>query len=327
MNKIFLALGVSAFAVSLLLESVVDPSFAFQTFPPTSNYSDNFIAQAARTYKVKLGDTLLGIAYNNGLTLQQLLSFNPSLRNNPDLIGVGQVINLSQPTSGTKPSKTAQKPPTRQSVQTFNLPTIRRTGSSRMGARRGDPKQECRSNPNDNLRVLLPVTNFGYTLQDHPTFFWYMPELKTQAERLELKVRPVEADSYQTYQFISNNQNAGVMSVTLPPEMGAFEEGKEYQWEIRVYCSRQMFIAATGNIQRLSTNNPQLASQLEKASVEDYPAILAQAGVWYDAMATLAALRAENPTDTSLRADWSNLLKMIGFENIANAPILAREEK
>lgn len=229
------------------------------------------------------------------------------------------MIYLSKPAS----PPVAQKPPARrQSVQTFNLPNQRRIASNRVGARRGDPKQDCRVNPDDSLKVLLPETNFGYTLQDYPTFFWYMPQLKTQPERLELKVRPVGADSFKTYQLTSTNQNAGVMSVTLPPEMGAFEEGTEYQWEVRVYCTPQMFMSATGNIQRLSANNPQLESKLENASVEDYPAILAQEGVWYDALLTLAALRKENPNDSSLSADWTNLLKIIGFENIASAPLV-----
>lgn len=320
MSKKILCLAVSAFSASLLLEGIVYPSLAAQkTIPQSSNYPENYLAQA-RTYKVKLGDTLSGIAYKNALSLPQLLSFNSSLRNNPNLIRVGQVVYLSKPASRPKPSTTAKKP--RQSVQTFNLPNQRRTASSRVGARRGDPKQECRNNEKDSLRVLLPDSNFGYTLQDYPTFFWYMPQLKTKSERLELKIRPVDGE-FKTYQFTSNNQNAGVMSITLPAQMSALEEGKEYQWEIRLYCTSQMFISATGNIQRLSTNNPQLASKLESASVEDYPAILAQAGVWYDALVTLVALRKENPSDTSLFADWTNLLKMIGFENIAGAPLLA----
>lgn len=323
MNKSIFCFGISAFCASLLLQGNIDQAFAYKpTIPQASNSLQTSIAQAG-TYTVKLGDTLSGIAYKNRVNLQQLLSINPSLRNNPNLIRVGQVIYLSKPASS---STTAKKPPNttrRQSVQTFNLPNQRRTASSRVGARRGDPKLECRSNPNDNLRVLLPDTNFGYTLQDYPTFFWYMPQLKNTPDRLELKVRPVGADSFQTYKLTSKNQNAGVMSVTLPTALGALEEGKEYEWEIRVYCTPTMFITATGNIQRLSTNNPQLASKLEKASVDDYPAILAQAGVWYDALATLAALRAENPSDASLSADWTNILKMIGFENIAGAPLLA----
>jgi hypothetical protein len=170
---------------------------------------------------------------------------------------------------------------------------------------------------------LLPDTNFGYTLKDYPTLFWYMPELKSPAERLELKIRPVGADSFATYKFASTNQQAGIMGLTLPEQLGPLAENEEYQWEVRIYCTDDTFISATGNIQRLSSEQPELSEKLEAVEVQDYPAILAEAGVWYDSLSILSALRADAPTDTSLSDDWSMILKMIGFENISSVPLLA----
>jgi N-acetylmuramoyl-L-alanine amidase len=45
------------------------------------------------TYTVKAGDTLYKIARSNGLTLQELLEINPSIRN-PNFIQVGDIINI-----------------------------------------------------------------------------------------------------------------------------------------------------------------------------------------------------------------------------------------
>ncbi|MGK7893284.1 MAG: DUF928 domain-containing protein [Xenococcus sp. (in: cyanobacteria)] len=58
------------------------------------------IAQA-KTYRVKLGDTLGGIAQRVGVSLNQILDFNPQLRSRPSLIYVGEMINLG---SSTTPS-------------------------------------------------------------------------------------------------------------------------------------------------------------------------------------------------------------------------------
>jgi len=55
------------------------------------------------TYVVKAGDTLSKIASRNGITLAQLLQFNPSIKN-PNKISVGDKINLPDTsTDNTKP--------------------------------------------------------------------------------------------------------------------------------------------------------------------------------------------------------------------------------
>lgn len=59
----------------------------------------------AKTYTVVSGDTLNKIAAANGLTLSELLDFNPDI-DNPDLIHPGDVINLGSGTSGTSDDKT-----------------------------------------------------------------------------------------------------------------------------------------------------------------------------------------------------------------------------
>jgi N-acetylmuramoyl-L-alanine amidase len=52
------------------------------------------------TYTVKAGDTLYKIAQNNGLTVQQLLDENPSIKN-PNFVQVGDIINIPTGTGST----------------------------------------------------------------------------------------------------------------------------------------------------------------------------------------------------------------------------------
>jgi murein DD-endopeptidase MepM/ murein hydrolase activator NlpD len=63
------------------------------------------------TYVVKPGDTLSKIAARNGITLAQLLQFNPSIKN-PNKISVGDKINLPDTsTENTKPLPSIVAPP------------------------------------------------------------------------------------------------------------------------------------------------------------------------------------------------------------------------
>ena len=47
-----------------------------------------------KSYTVKYGDTLWGLAVNNGMTLQELLSLNPQIKN-PNVYYPGDVVYLS----------------------------------------------------------------------------------------------------------------------------------------------------------------------------------------------------------------------------------------
>ncbi len=321
-NKLIISLSAGIVTTGLILGTSVQSAFAHQQTLVSRDHSNQLYMAQARTYQVKLGDTISGIASKNGLTVSQILGFNPSLKNNPNLIRVGQIIYLSQvskPTPTPKPSPNTQASRRRVSTETFKITAERRQSSNRTGTRRGSERDECRVNSEDELRILLPESNFGYTLRDYPTFFWYMPQLKVPAAGLELRIRPMGGDrnSEQVYQVANSDLKAGIMSFTLPTENPPLAEDQEYKWEVRLKCTEQTFIYATGNIKRMKTDNPELSQKLAAAPVEDYPAILAEAGVWYDALAMLTALQKENPKDATLAEDWVSILKMIGFDNIA----------
>jgi N-acetylmuramoyl-L-alanine amidase len=65
------------------------------------------IASQASAYTVKAGDTMSGIAKNNGMTLAQLIAKNPQV-SNPNVISIGQNINTdSTATQTTTTAKSA----------------------------------------------------------------------------------------------------------------------------------------------------------------------------------------------------------------------------
>ena len=82
---------------SFLVNRYNDSSFVFNFNNIYEFYNSHQITQV-RTYRyrVKLGDTLGGIANRFDLSVNQLLIYNPQLRSRPNLIYVGEVINLTE---------------------------------------------------------------------------------------------------------------------------------------------------------------------------------------------------------------------------------------
>ncbi len=69
---------------------------------PASQRSSAASAANVKTYTVQKGDTLYGIALNNGLAYKDLAEWNSI--GNPNAIDVGQQLNLSAPPASAQPS-------------------------------------------------------------------------------------------------------------------------------------------------------------------------------------------------------------------------------
>ena len=61
-------------------------------------------------YTVKSGDTLVKIAQAHGITLAQLLDANPQYKAHPDLVHVGDVLNIPSGQTAPIDSPTAPAP-------------------------------------------------------------------------------------------------------------------------------------------------------------------------------------------------------------------------
>ena len=188
------------------------------------------------------------------------------------------------------------------------------------------------------MRTLLPENNFGWTLYDYPQFFWYSPEFEAKSlDKIEIyfmlgEVKRTEDNGkiieelgeeplYEAELTQLQKDRAEIVSFTLPPDAEPLEEGKEYEWEVVVDCPSGSNITARGRIKRLSTENENLSNQLENATIEEYPAILAEAGVWYDSLQIMTGLMRDNPEDDILQQDWQNVLELIEFQASKDIPI------
>lgn len=174
---------------------------------------------------------------------------------------------------------------------------------------------------NASVTPVLPKTNIGLTLSEHPTVFVYIPE--TNAKRAFFSIQDESSDSiYQT--SVNLPSQSGVMQIQLPKSETGLKQGKNYKWSLAMICTADLepdSPVVSGWIRRVDGNNnfkgkENLALTLESASK------LAEAGFWYDTLSILAQLRQSQPNNPVLTTSWQDLLTSVELSAIANEPIV-----
>lgn len=123
---------------------------------------------------------------------------------------------------------------------------------------RAEPEPEAALS--QDLVALMPDTNFGQTVQAHPTLFWYLPETTARYARFSL----YEANSnLQPSELLYRSRfrlqgEAGIISLALPSEMGipALQVDRPYVWQLQLYCDSNQ-----------NTRDPQLLDIIQNPGV------------------------------------------------------------
>lgn len=180
------------------------------------------------------------------------------------------------------------------------------------------------------LTALVPTTKlpnqtlvWGRTMAAQPTLWVYVPYALTPERPAELRLKAADQTAYRSLGQITHAP-AGIIGVQLPPEE-ALQPNELYYWSFVVRCDRNdasanQFVKAA--VQHIAPA-PALTAQLQHANSADKAAILARAGLWYDALTQVARLRSEQPHDAAVKADWQVLLADGGLPNLAAIPIVS----
>ncbi|MGA7934776.1 MAG: DUF928 domain-containing protein [Kovacikia sp.] len=161
------------------------------------------------------------------------------------------------------------------------------------------------------LTLLVPGSHVGQTVSGRPTFFWYSPDTTpVKFALVESGVpRPILEKTVQV-------TKPGIMQLKLPKDAQELTVGKEYRWSISIACnpnrpSNDTFTQSF--IERVALN-AELSNQLEAAkSDRERARVFAKAGMWYDALATLAQASTVQP---SVHTDFLLLLDQVGLTEI-----------
>ena len=193
------------------------------------------------------------------------------------------------------------------------------------GTRSGNCEQDEKTSA-PLLTALMPdltpgTAEFGVTVSESPQFFVYIPETSARMAEFVLK-NENEEDIYRSGNIPISGQSA-IVSVSLPKNQIKLESGKNYHWYFSVICNpdnRRKDIFVEGWTQHTEMSS-EVASQIQKAAPLERAKLYAEAGIWHEAVASLAELRRENPDNPALAQEWKTLLESAGLKQLAELPV------
>lgn len=200
-------------------------------------------------------------------------------------------------------------------------PTSAAGGASRVGTYYLNPSMVSADGP-AAIKALLPQSYFGTTISERPTILVYVPASSAQEAVFSLKD---EAGNTQYQMTLPVSGQAGIMAVTLPADAPALEVSKNYQWFLALNVDGQLSPSTPyvdGWVQRIQPS-AELATLLQQTDGLKRAEALGKAGVWYDCVATLSAVRSAQPNSETFNKQWTDLLSSVGLKDIEKAPMLA----
>ena len=194
--------------------------------------------------------------------------------------------------------------------------TDKGTGDSVPGGTRGS----CFYEGQKPLTPLTPKTNnkLELTLASHPTIFIYVPENTAIAGEFILK-DSTQKKVYENIVSLPNSQ--GIIDIKIPTDQPELKVGTNYKWTFSLICETPIPEAVVeGSIQRVNPS-VDLTTKLQQTPESDRWLIYSEAGIWYEALVTLAEQIRSNPNDLKLTSEWENLLNSVGLNEVATEPL------
>ncbi|MBE9210294.1 DUF928 domain-containing protein [Nostoc sp. LEGE 06077] len=171
---------------------------------------------------------------------------------------------------------------------------------------------------NKKLVPFLPPNKLGLTLAERPTFFWFVPQSLVKTAKFILLTDKDENSLYETTLTLPNQ--SGIISFTLPNTAPELKVGKTYHWYLTIVCNSQDSSTnpwVDGWVERTEAE-ASLSEDLAKAQPHKLPSLYAEAGIWYEALATSAQLRRTDPKNLRVRMNWWTLLKSVKLTPLAS---------
>jgi Domain of Unknown Function (DUF928) len=197
------------------------------------------------------------------------------------------------------------------------------------GRRRGGTGRDGCPDLKPPIAALVPGDKnnksfLGLTVAEYPAFWVYVPTLTTTFKSGEFIFQDEQGhDIWRT--DIGLSEKSGIFPISLPPTpQYALKLNAKYHWYFKVYCGqpekKAEYFYVDAWVQRVAVN-PNLEQQLKTVKTREYRAYAVNQ-IWYDAVNSLAELHQKNSSDRLLAEDWNQLLKSVGLEDLANAPIV-----
>ncbi|QLE55956.1 DUF928 domain-containing protein [Nostoc sp. TCL26-01] len=172
------------------------------------------------------------------------------------------------------------------------------------------------------LVALLPESFFGTTVLAHPTILVNLPASNAEEAVFSLKD---ETGNTQHQMTIPVKGKTGVIAIKYPADAPALAVGKNYHWFLALKVDGTLNPSTPyvdGWIQRIQPD-AELAKVMQQEDAFNQATAFGQKGVWYDCVATLAALYTAQPNNATIIKQWEELLSSVSLKDIATVPLVA----
>jgi hypothetical protein len=156
----------------------------------------------------------------------------------------------------------------------------------------------------------------GHTLQAQPVLYWYLAG-KTD-DRIDFALIGVDPINPILETTLVGPFEPGIQRIRLVDHGATLEPNLEYQWFVRVIPNPEQRLydrVVGGGIQRLEPS-AELDAKLATAQQNDAHFVLAEAGIWYDALDSLSQQIEAAPENRNLRAQRTALFDQVGLEKL-----------
>lgn len=209
-------------------------------------------------------------------------------------------------------------------------PLLKDRGAPAPGKRVGGASRGSCPRASKNLTALVPViptlpndSVLGLTFAEHPTLWFYVPYSLTATRPVEFILLDEKGTELYRTLLSESGTAPGVVGFKIPETVAPLAVNKRYKWYLTVFCDaneRSDFRSVDGWVQRVALD-PKLQQKLEPATPQQKAVLYTQAGVWHEAVTTLAQLHRQNPNNAILQQQWQELMQLIDLGAIAPEPI------
>ena len=164
------------------------------------------------------------------------------------------------------------------------------------------------------LTALVPVSNWGKTVKEHPTFWFYVPSHSTSTTQIEFVLQDQDRNNLSKQQ-LSIDGNLDYVNARVPQDQPGLKVGEWYRWYLKVYCDREKLYppkVVYGWIRRVKIDH-HLRSQLRDNQDKSYE-VYGKAGIWFDAIDSLLGTDSIKRTSLNFQQGWQQLIKAKGVE-------------
>jgi Domain of Unknown Function (DUF928) len=165
------------------------------------------------------------------------------------------------------------------------------------------------------LSALVPEDT-GLTVSEQPLLYWFIST--ATALPVEVAISDPRATQPLLEVRLPSPVQPGLHRIKLADHGVRLAPGVAYRWSVTVISDvnrRSRDILAGGVIERVEAPAG-LPEKLAQSRKEEHSFLYAQAGLWYDALASISEMIEVTPYDAQLRKQRSGLLMQVGLPEL-----------